>query len=133
MAVLVSSSSRLALKQSLIEPLQVRQSPSLGFPQIRVAPIGIECSSRPQKKATAHHIKSRPKKKGYDRRRKGPTRYPPLSERPAIWDILTPKSWALRALGVDDHPSVRKSTTAAASDSKEPATVEVEVVSSSTE
>eukprot|EP00252_Welwitschia_mirabilis_P014267 TRINITY_DN31385_c0_g1_i1.p1 TRINITY_DN31385_c0_g1~~TRINITY_DN31385_c0_g1_i1.p1 ORF type:complete len:147 (+),score=28.38 TRINITY_DN31385_c0_g1_i1:187-627(+) len=38
----------------------------------------IECSSRPQKKATAHHNKTRPKKhQPYDKNRKGPTKYPP--------------------------------------------------------
>ncbi|KFK26009.1 hypothetical protein AALP_AA8G191100 [Arabis alpina] len=45
----------------------------------------IECSSRPQKKSTAHHRKTRPKKtQPWDIKRK-PTVYAPLPPLPAEW------------------------------------------------
>ncbi|XP_057501841.1 50S ribosomal protein 6, chloroplastic-like [Actinidia eriantha] len=47
----------------------------------------IECSSRPQKKATAHHMKTRPRKtQPWDIRRK-PAVYPPLPPLPAEWSF----------------------------------------------
>ncbi|CAI9775886.1 unnamed protein product [Fraxinus pennsylvanica] len=49
----------------------------------------IECSSRPQKKATKHHMKTRPRKsQGWDIRR-GPTVYPPLPTLPPDWTLVT--------------------------------------------
>ncbi|BFI34135.1 50S ribosomal protein 6 [Marchantia polymorpha subsp. ruderalis] len=46
----------------------------------------IECAKRPQKKCTAHHVKSRPKKhQPYDKNRQGPTVYPRLPKPPPIW------------------------------------------------
>ncbi|KAJ4827064.1 hypothetical protein Tsubulata_022692 [Turnera subulata] len=49
----------------------------------------IECSSRPKKKATAHHQKSRPKKyKLWDIKRK-PTVYAPLPPLPPEWTIVS--------------------------------------------
>ncbi|KAJ0967735.1 hypothetical protein J5N97_024652 [Dioscorea zingiberensis] len=51
----------------------------------------VECSSRPQKKATAHHMKTRPKKsQPWDIRRKGPTVYPPLPPLPPDWTLVEP-------------------------------------------
>ncbi|RWR74008.1 50S ribosomal protein 6, chloroplastic [Cinnamomum micranthum f. kanehirae] len=48
----------------------------------------IECSSRPKKKATAHHIKTRPRKsQPWDIRRK-PTVYPPLPTLPPDWTLF---------------------------------------------
>ncbi|KAM5575140.1 50S ribosomal protein 6, chloroplastic [Rosa sericea] len=48
----------------------------------------IECSSRPQKKATAHHRKTRPRKTAaWDVKRK-PTVYAPLPPLPADWVFL---------------------------------------------
>ncbi|XP_010245611.1 PREDICTED: 50S ribosomal protein 6, chloroplastic [Nelumbo nucifera] len=47
----------------------------------------IECSSRPKKKATAHHMKTRPKKtQPWDVRRR-PTVYPPLPPLPPDWTL----------------------------------------------
>lgn len=47
----------------------------------------IECSSRPQKKATAHHRKTRPKKtQPWDKNRR-PAVYPPLPPLPAEWSF----------------------------------------------
>uniref|UniRef100_A0A2P2IWL3 Uncharacterized protein n=1 Tax=Rhizophora mucronata TaxID=61149 RepID=A0A2P2IWL3_RHIMU len=49
----------------------------------------IECSSRPKKKATAHHMKTRPKKsQPWDIRRK-PTVYPPLPPLPPEWTLVS--------------------------------------------
>ncbi|KAM1014368.1 hypothetical protein ACFX13_045041 [Malus domestica] len=49
----------------------------------------IECSSRPQKKATAHHRKTRPRKtQPWDVKRK-PTVYAPLPPLPAEWTLLS--------------------------------------------
>ncbi|KAJ8453367.1 hypothetical protein Cgig2_008251 [Carnegiea gigantea] len=54
--------------------------------------VMIECSSRPKKKATAHHIKTRPKKTHpWDIRRR-PTVYPPLPPLPPDWTIVSPAS-----------------------------------------
>ncbi|KAK9271325.1 hypothetical protein L1049_026915 [Liquidambar formosana] len=50
----------------------------------------IECSSRPQKKATAHHRKTRPRKtQPWDVNRR-PTVYPPLPTLPPDWTLVTP-------------------------------------------
>ncbi|XP_048129675.1 50S ribosomal protein 6, chloroplastic isoform X3 [Rhodamnia argentea] len=49
----------------------------------------IECSSRPQKKATAHHMKTRPRKtQAWDIRRK-PTVYAPLPPLPPDWTLAS--------------------------------------------
>ncbi|XP_023536142.1 50S ribosomal protein 6, chloroplastic-like [Cucurbita pepo subsp. pepo] len=49
----------------------------------------IECSSRPNKKATAHHMKTRPRKsQPWDIRRK-PTVYPPLPPLPPDWTVVS--------------------------------------------
>ncbi|XVF39722.1 hypothetical protein PTKIN_Ptkin01aG0055800 [Pterospermum kingtungense] len=49
----------------------------------------IECSSRPQKKATKHHMKTRPRKtQPWDIRRK-PTVYPPLPPLPPDWTFVS--------------------------------------------
>lgn len=54
--------------------------------------VMIECSSRPKKKATAHHIKTRPKKTHpWDIRRRA-TVYPPLPPLPPDWTIVSPAS-----------------------------------------
>ncbi|GAB4852437.1 hypothetical protein Ancab_016631 [Ancistrocladus abbreviatus] len=48
----------------------------------------IECSSRPKKKATAHHMKTRPRKtQAWDIRRR-PTVYPPLPPLPPDWTLV---------------------------------------------
>ncbi|KAG0579201.1 hypothetical protein KC19_4G081100 [Ceratodon purpureus] len=55
-----------------------------------VSLLRIECSSHPQKKATAHHNKSRPKKRNpYDKNRHGPTVYKRLPKPPPIWGFDT--------------------------------------------
>lgn len=52
----------------------------------------IECSSRPQKKGTAHHMKTRPKKtQPWDIKRR-PTVYDPLPPLPPDWTLVTASS-----------------------------------------
>ncbi|KZV51401.1 50S ribosomal protein 6, chloroplastic [Dorcoceras hygrometricum] len=47
--------------------------------------LSVECSSRPEKKATKHHMKTRPRKsQPWDIRRR-PTVYPPLPALPPDW------------------------------------------------
>ncbi|KDP41555.1 hypothetical protein JCGZ_15962 [Jatropha curcas] len=49
----------------------------------------IECSSRPKKKATSHHMKTRPRKsQPWDIKRK-PTVYPPLPPLPPDWTLVS--------------------------------------------
>ncbi|EPS64597.1 hypothetical protein M569_10187, partial [Genlisea aurea] len=49
----------------------------------------IECSSRPEKKATKHHMKTRPRKTNpSDIRRRGPTAYPTLPVLPPEWSLV---------------------------------------------
>jgi 50S ribosomal protein 6 len=51
--------------------------------------MSIECSSRPQKKATAHHRKTRPRKsQPWDIKRK-PTVYAPLPPLPPDWTLVS--------------------------------------------
>ncbi|KAH7567586.1 hypothetical protein ACOSP7_010434 [Xanthoceras sorbifolium] len=51
--------------------------------------VTIECSSRPTKKATAHHMKTRPRKtQPWDVNRK-PTVYAPLPPLPPDWTLLS--------------------------------------------
>ncbi|XP_021754661.1 50S ribosomal protein 6, chloroplastic-like [Chenopodium quinoa] len=52
----------------------------------------IECSSRPQKKGTAHHMKTRPKKTAAWELRRRPAVYPPLPPLPAEWTIVSSAS-----------------------------------------
>ncbi|CAL9116589.1 unnamed protein product [Musa acuminata var. zebrina] len=67
--------------------------------------MGVVCSSRPQKKATAHHMKTRPKKtQPWDVRRKGPTAYPPLPVLPPDW-TLVPEQEQAAAKEVEEAPA----------------------------
>lgn len=80
----------------------------------------VECSSRPQKKSTAHHRKSRPEKSQPWDIYRGPTIYPVL---PVI-----PPDWILVAAGQADDD--KESEEAAADGDGEVKEVAVEVVSS---
>nr|ACG40770.1 plastid-specific ribosomal protein 6 precursor [Zea mays] len=52
------------------------------------AALAVECSSRPQKKGTKHHMKTRPKKtQPWDIKRR-PTQYPPLPPLPPDWTLV---------------------------------------------
>ncbi len=66
---------------------------SIGSGGVRSIPLNdgvllIECSSRPKKKGTAHHMKTRPRKtQPWDIKRK-PTVYPPLPPLPPEWSLV---------------------------------------------
>ena len=89
--------------------------PSVGFFGVGGGcALSVECSSRPQKKGTKHHMKTRPKKtQRWDIKRR-PVQYEPL---PAL-----PDDWTLVAAGAkeDEVPQDEETPPAAA--------VEVEVV-----
>ncbi|XP_004501081.1 large ribosomal subunit protein cL38 [Cicer arietinum] len=48
----------------------------------------IECSSRPQKKSTAHHMQTRPRKSQPSDRNRKPTVYAPLPPLPPDWTVV---------------------------------------------
>lgn len=76
--------------------------------------LTVECSSRPQKKGTKHHMKTRPKKtQRWDIKRR-PTQYPPL---PAL-----PEDWTLVAAGETEDAAAQDEESAPA------VAVDVEVV-----
>ncbi|KAJ7534455.1 hypothetical protein O6H91_13G095600 [Diphasiastrum complanatum] len=88
MAACISSFSCFSTLSSLRLPS--RSSGRSSFPPPAAFPMSITCSSRPQKKATAHHVKTRPKKHNpYDKNRKGPTKYPRLPKPPPVWSLDT--------------------------------------------
>ncbi|CAO2149201.1 unnamed protein product [Urochloa humidicola] len=66
--------------------------PTVGFPTLPGvdgrAALAVECSSRPQKKGTKHHMKTRPKKtQPWDIKRR-PTQYSPLPKLPPDWTLV---------------------------------------------
>ncbi|KAL5705922.1 hypothetical protein ACHQM5_024152 [Ranunculus cassubicifolius] len=76
--------------QLIPKPLSSSSSsycPSLSTAAPKGGAAVIECSSRPQKKATAHHRKTRPKKtQPWDIKRK-PCVYDPLPPLPSEWSF----------------------------------------------
>ncbi|CAI9116043.1 OLC1v1017090C1 [Oldenlandia corymbosa var. corymbosa] len=64
----------------------------------------IECSSRPQKKATAHHKKTRPRKSQPWDIRRGPAVYPPLPPLPAEWTLVTDEADSAAAQSAVSSP-----------------------------
>lgn len=89
-AAMASSLASSLLGTPLVAPAAAARSASVGRSSNGASVLRIECSSHPQKKATAHHAKSRPKKhQPYDKNRKGPTYYPRLPKAPPIWGFDT--------------------------------------------
>lgn len=75
--------SRIWGRKPMITSIRTVSISSPKAPQHPRISLTTECSSRPRKKATAHHVKTRPKKhQPYDKNRKGPTIYPPLPRPP---------------------------------------------------
>ncbi|GAV59874.1 hypothetical protein CFOL_v3_03405, partial [Cephalotus follicularis] len=67
---------------------QTKSTPIVGGGGHGVGGLVVECSSRPQKKATAHHMKTRPRKtQPWDVKRK-PTVYAPLPLLPPYWTLV---------------------------------------------
>lgn len=50
----------------------------------------IECSSRPKKKSTAHHMKTRPRKSQLSDKKRKPTVYAPLPPLPPDYTVVIP-------------------------------------------
>ncbi|URE39172.1 ribosomal protein 6 [Musa troglodytarum] len=68
--------------------------------------MAVECSSRPQKKATSHHMKTRPKKtQPWDVRRKGPTVYSPLPVLPPDWTLVSEEKGEAAAQQAEEPPA----------------------------
>ncbi|KAL5204262.1 hypothetical protein ABZP36_009133 [Zizania latifolia] len=65
-----------------------RTTPAGFYPAAGGCALAVECSSRPQKKGTKHHMKTRPKKtQQWDIKRR-PTQYPPLPPLPPDWTLV---------------------------------------------
>ncbi|KAI4337540.1 hypothetical protein L6164_015943 [Bauhinia variegata] len=74
--------------------------------------VAIECSSRPKKKATAHHMKTRPRKtQPWDIKRK-PTVYPPLPPLPPDWTLVSSAAEAPDSSPPPSGPSPQPQATA---------------------
>lgn len=92
-------------------------SKKLGMEEKCNVGLVIENSSRPQKKATAHHMKTRPRKtQPWDVNRK-PTVYPPLPPLPPDWSL------------VSDDTDTDASAAAPGADATEPAALEAPLAS----
>ncbi|KAK9163537.1 hypothetical protein Syun_004439 [Stephania yunnanensis] len=90
--------------------IKVKQpNPSLQMRRMRsgggVSNGVIECSSRPQKKATAHHMKTRPRKSAPWDVKRGPTVYPPLPTMPPEWTLVLDLDDAASVVVVPQPPS----------------------------
>ncbi|CAN0921960.1 50S ribosomal protein 6, chloroplastic [Linum grandiflorum] len=81
------ASPLLLPKSSTFKPLTVATRPNP--PPSGVGGFTIECSSRPQKKATAHHRKTRPRKSQPWDIKRTPTVYPQLPELPPDWTLVS--------------------------------------------
>ncbi|XP_027356864.1 50S ribosomal protein 6, chloroplastic [Abrus precatorius] len=69
---------------------RVVMAPQSSIPRISESGLTIVCSSRPKKKATSHHMKTRPRKtQPWDINRK-PTVYSPLPPLPPDWTVVIP-------------------------------------------
>ncbi|GER31139.1 50S ribosomal protein 6 [Striga asiatica] len=66
--------------------------------------LAIECSSRPQKKSTAHHMKTRPRKTRPSDIKRRPTVYPPLPPLPPEWSFASDDSTAAPVAGAMPAP-----------------------------
>ncbi|KAL9143929.1 hypothetical protein ABFS82_14G265900 [Erythranthe guttata] len=64
----------------------------------------IECSSRPQKKGTKHHMKTRPRKTRLSDIRRAPTNYPPLPPLPSEWSLVSDATAAAAAAAAPPQP-----------------------------
>ncbi|KAF3323776.1 50S ribosomal protein 6 [Carex littledalei] len=83
----IHSDATMASLTSLVIRTPVVTKPRTSLSS-RSTPISIECSSRPKKKATSHHAKTRPKKTAKWEIKRKPTQYAPLPPLPPEWTIV---------------------------------------------
>ncbi|KAF6157945.1 hypothetical protein GIB67_015261 [Kingdonia uniflora] len=83
--------------------LKISSSSRSGLTSLSPLPL-IECSSRPQKKATAHHRKTRPKKSQPWDIKRTPTVYAPLPPLPPDWTLFSAATAAAATESVVDEP-----------------------------
>ncbi|XP_031479894.1 50S ribosomal protein 6, chloroplastic [Nymphaea colorata] len=86
------------LASSFIPKNLVSISTSKGGQTVGEKVMVVECSSRPQKKATKHHMKTRPRKTQPWDIKRGPTVYAPLPPLLPDWS-LDPSTSSLEAQG----------------------------------
>ncbi|KAK8552078.1 hypothetical protein V6N13_120507 [Hibiscus sabdariffa] len=87
--VSVTSAPRIPFVPNSISSVPSIKARNLPTPTLSGGGLLIECSSRPQKKATKHHMKTRPRKtQPWDVRRK-PTAYAPLPPLPPDWTLVS--------------------------------------------
>ncbi|XP_021284173.1 50S ribosomal protein 6, chloroplastic [Herrania umbratica] len=85
----LTSAPKITFIPNSISSASSFRTPSLPSWTISNGGLVIECSSRPQKKATKHHMKTRPRKtQAWDIRRK-PTVYAPLPPLPPDWTLVS--------------------------------------------
>ncbi|XVE95101.1 hypothetical protein REPUB_Repub02eG0067600 [Reevesia pubescens] len=85
----ISSAPKITFLPNSVSSLPSFKTRSLPSSTVSNGGLVIECSSRPQKKATKHHMKTRPRKtQPWDIRRK-PTVYAPLPPLPPEWTLVS--------------------------------------------
>ncbi|CAK9170612.1 unnamed protein product [Ilex paraguariensis] len=114
----MSASALFCLRMVVVPIHYSLSSSSVGGGATKVAPgvggsvggvkVVIESSSRPQKKATKHHMKTRPRKSQAWDIRHGPTVYPPLPLLPPEWALVTDD--AVAETVVSSPPQLPKTT-----------------------
>ncbi|GKV33492.1 hypothetical protein SLEP1_g42000 [Rubroshorea leprosula] len=86
--ILPFSTSRIVALPGSISSSSSSGTRNLAPPRVTNGGLVIECSSRPRKKATSHHMKTRPRKsQPWDIKRK-PTVYAPLPPLPPDWTLV---------------------------------------------
>ncbi|XP_022765945.1 50S ribosomal protein 6, chloroplastic-like [Durio zibethinus] len=87
--VSVASAPKITLLPNSISSVPSFNTRSLPSATISNGGLVIECSSRPRKKATKHHMKTRPRKtQPWDIKRK-PAVYAPLPPLPPDWTLVS--------------------------------------------
>ena len=85
----ITSATKITYLPNFMSSLPSFKTRNLPSSTVSNGGLLIECSSRPQKKATKHHMKTRPRKtQPWDIRRK-PTVYAPLPPLPPDWTLVS--------------------------------------------
>ncbi|GAV82989.1 hypothetical protein CFOL_v3_26440 [Cephalotus follicularis] len=97
---------------------QTKSTPIVGGGGHGVGGLVVECSSRPQKKATTHHLKTRPRKtQPWDVKRK-PTVYAPLPLLPLDWTLVASDGNSIEAVANATAKVVMSALTSGFDDSR---------------